>query len=364
MHIMLYMQTAHRLDFKKITQGYQKQAIAVLFAVCILFGGIAIANAETATVAPQATAQPTTAARNSATASATATPVSIDATATDAPETAVETIIEDFEGGHWLYENTETGIRIEITRKIDEDKKILWYEADLQCNENTPLQFITANLENPGKGFSYPEMLVCRHQAVFGINDDQFGHRMYNRQKVGIIIRNGKLISSLTRKSGNLSWPTLDTAAFFSDGSMQTFSSQEHTGEEYLAMGAQTVLSFGPWLVQKGETNPLCAKHFTTREPRTAIGMIAPYHYIVLSVEGRVKQSRGVGMQWLAEQMKALGAQEAINLDGGKTTSLVFMGKSLKSNNPTGKPLKRRSVSGMITLGTSDKIPTEIEMVD
>ena len=145
---------------------------------------------------------------------------------------------------------------------------------------------------------------------------------------------------------------------------MQTFSSQEHTGEEYLAMGAQTVLSFGPWLVQKGETNPLCAKHFTTREPRTAIGMIAPYHYIVISVEGRVKQSRGVGMQWLAEQMKALGAQEAINLDGGKTTSLVFMGKSLKSNNPTGKPLKRRSVSGMITLGTSDKIPTEIEMVD
>ena len=197
-----------------------------------------------------------------------------------------------------------------------------------------------------------------REQAVFGINDDQFGHRIYNHVMVGIIIRNGKLISDRTRRNGNLSWPTLDTAAFFSDGSMLTFNSQDHTGEEYLHMGASTVLSFGPWLVQRGTINPLCNKYFTTREPRTAIGMIEPYHYVAISVEGRVAQSRGVGMQWLAERMLALHAKEAINLDGGKTTSLIFMGKSLKSNNPDGKFIKRRSVTGMITLGTSAQVPS------
>lgn len=274
------------------------------------------------------------------------------------PAATDEVIVEDVEAGYWLYEKASEGIRIEIHRYQDEENAILWYEADLQCNQAHPLQFFTSNEDNPGKGFNFPEVVMRRNQAVFGVNDDQFGHRMYNHKTVGIIIRNGKLISNKTRTSGNLSWPTLDTAAFFADGSMQCFDSKEHTGEEYLQMGATTVLSFGPWLVRGGELNPLCEHHFTTREPRTAIGMIAPYHYIAISVEGRVKQSRGVGMQWLAEKMQALHAQEAINLDGGKTTSLVFMGKSLKINNPNGNYVKRRTVTGMITLGTSALVPS------
>jgi hypothetical protein len=275
-----------------------------------------------------------------------------------------EVIIEDFEKGYWFYENAADGIRIEIQRKLDEKGKVLWYEADLKFSEKSPLQFLTSNEESPGKGFSYPEVIMRRNQAVFGINDDQFGHRIYNHVMVGIIVRKGKLISNRTRRNGNLSWPTLDTAAFFSDGTMLTFNSQDYTGEEYLQMGASTVLSFGPWLVKRGVINPLCKKYFTTREPRTAIGMIEPYHFIAITVEGRVKQSRGVGMEWLAERMLALHAKEAINLDGGKTTSIIFMGKALKSNNPDGKFVKRRSVTGMITLGTSALVPPEEDLED
>ncbi len=269
-----------------------------------------------------------------------------------------ETIVEDTQAGYWFYENSDAGIRIEIHRFEDEEKAIVWYEADLRFCQQSQLQFLTANEENPGKGFAFPEVIMRTHQAVFGVNDDQFGHRIYNHKTVGIIIRNGKLIANKSRKNGNLSWPTLDTAAFFPDGRMLCYSSQDHTGEEYLAMGATTVLSFGPWLVMRGETNPLCDKHFTTREPRTAIGMIEPYHFVAISVEGRIKQSRGVGMLWLAEKMKALGAQEAINLDGGKTTSLIFMGKPLRINNPNGNYVKRRTVTGMITLGTSAQVPS------
>lgn len=274
-----------------------------------------------------------------------------------ADEVKKEVIIEDAEQGYWFYENTDTGIRIEIHRKIDEIEKILWYEADLRFTENALLQFPVANEESPGKGFAYPEVIARSTQSVFGINDDQFGHRIYNHKPVGIIIRNGKLISNKTKKNNNLSWPTLDTVAFYRDGSMRTFASQTYTGEEYLQQGAYTVLSFGPWLVREGKLNPLCEKHFTTREPRTAIGMIEPYHFVTITVEGRVKQSRGVGMQWLAERMLALHAQEAINLDGGKTTSLLFMGKRLKSNYKTGKFVKLRSVTGMITLGNSAQVP-------
>lgn len=296
----------------------------------------------------------------SASASVTATVSPSDAglePADASASTGDETITEDFDNGYWLYESASQGVRIEIRRYEDADDSILWYEADLQFSANSPLRFLASNEENPGKGFLYPERLARENQAVFAVNDDQFGYREYNRKTVGVIIRNGEILSEKTHKSGNLSWPTLDTAAFFADGTMRVFQSRELTAQEYLDQGASTVLSFGPWLVRDGEINSLLTNHFTTREPRTAIGMISPYHFIVLSVEGRNKYSRGVGMAWLADKMQSLGATEALNLDGGKTACLIFMGKRLEITNPEGLVLSGRSVSGLIALGTSDSVP-------
>lgn len=280
------------------------------------------------------------------------------ATPTAAPTPAAdETIVADNDAGHWLYESKAQGVRIEITRHEDTDQVVLWYEADLQFSPQSPLRFLLANEQAPGKGFYYPERLVRDHQAVFGINDDQFGHRVYNHEITGVIVRDGVALYTKTKPDGNQSWPVLDTAAFFADGTMRAFSSSAHTAEEYVAMGAQTVLSFGPWLVQNGMVNPLLKSGFKTREPRSAIGMVAPYHFVVLSVEGREKRSRGVNVAWLAERMQALGATEAVNLDGGKTCCIVFMGKKLDTTNPEGIVRSGRSVSGMIALGTSALVP-------
>ena len=270
---------------------------------------------------------------------------------------ARETVEADFEGGRWLYEDTERGVCIEIVRREDEENRVLWYEADLRFGEASPLRFLTANEESPGKGFWYPERLAREKRAVFAINDDQFGHRVYNHDTVGVIVRGGEVLSERTRKSGSKGWPPLDTAAFFPDGSMRVFESAEHTGEEYLAMGAENVLAFGPWLVRGGEINPALETSYRTREPRTAIGMIEPYHYVALYVEGRVERSGGVACEWLAQRMAELGAAEAINLDGGKTSCLVFMGVKLSISNPDGRVRDGRSVSGMIGLGESDLAP-------
>ncbi|HNW87973.1 MAG TPA: phosphodiester glycosidase family protein [Candidatus Limiplasma sp.] len=313
-------------------------------AALLLFSGILLLGAAPTTQsAATATLQP------EATAGSTATPQSTSA--------ADETIVEEPDQGYWFYESKSQGIRIEITRHEDTDNTILWYEADLRFAEQSPLQFLVANEDKPGKGFYYPERLIRDHKAVFGINDDQFGHRVYNHDTTGIIIRNGVALYTKTNSSGNLGWPTLDTAAFFPDGTMRVFASEDHTADEYLQMGAQTVLSFGPWLVKDGETNPLLAKYFKTREPRSAIGMVEPYHFVVVSVEGREKRSRGVGVQWLADRMQELHATEAMNLDGGKTCCIVFMGKKLDTTNPTGAVRSGRSVSGMIALGTSEQVP-------
>ena len=270
---------------------------------------------------------------------------------------AQETVEADFESGRWLYEDAAQGVRIEITRHEDTENRVLWYEADLVCGEDSPLRFLTANEDAPGRGFWYPERLAREKRAVFAINDDQFGHRVYNHDTVGVIVRGGEVLSERTRKSGSRGWPPLDTAAFFPDGSMRVFESAEHTGEEYVQMGAETVLAYGPWLVRGGEINPALETSYRTKEPRTAIGMIEPYHYVAVFVEGRIKRSGGVPVQWLAERMAGLGAVEAINLDGGKTSCLLFMGTKISLSNPDGRVRDGRSVSGLIGLGESDLVP-------
>ena len=77
-----------------------------------------------------------------------------------------------------------------------------------------------------------------------------------------------------------------------------------------------TALAFGPWLARGGGINPALETSCRTGEPRTAIGMIEPYHYVALFVEGRIKRG-GVPVRRLAGRMAGLGAVEAVNLDGG-----------------------------------------------
>ena len=134
---------------------------------------------------------------------------------------------------------------------------------------------------------------------------------------------------------------------------MKAFISDAHTADEYLAMGARHVLSFGPMLVAQGELVDyvMSPKYYPYHEPRLAIGMIEPYHYMILAVEGREDGSKGAKLDWMAEKMKELGCTEALNLDGGGTAALMFMGEVL---NRSDKDM--RSVSTLIGFGQSEKV--------
>lgn len=69
---------------------------------------------------------------------------------------AQETAEADFEGGRWLYEDTAQGARVEIVRHEDTENRVLRYEADLVCGEDSPLRFLTANEASPGRGSVFP----------------------------------------------------------------------------------------------------------------------------------------------------------------------------------------------------------------
>ena len=53
--------------------------------------------------------------------------------------------------------------------------------------------------------------------------------------------------------------------------------------------------------------------------------MIAPGSCCALVITGRKEGSKGAYFGWMAEKRLEMGAQEALNLDGGGTSALVFM---------------------------------------
>lgn len=135
--------------------------------------------------------------------------------------------------------------------------------------------------------------------------------------------------------------PNYETLALMADGTAQSLPSKEKSAEEYLAEGATDVFTFGPCLVRDGELTEYLKTANTAYNPRLAVGVAEPGHYVVMVCEGRLKRSKGVQMAVLGQLMKDAGCQVAVNMDGGQTAVMAFMGKQLNqvsTDVPKGRP--------------------------
>lgn len=119
----------------------------------------------------------------------------------------------------------------------------------------------------------------------------------------------------------------------------------------------------GPWLVRNGravqvEEHDQGGFNRTTfterRHPRTAIGRTAQGEILWVTVDGRQPHSQGASLPELAQIMVRLGAVEAINLDGGGSTTLVV--RNLIVNSPSDGV--ERPVANMLMLFDDTTRPT------
>lgn len=273
-----------------------------------------------------------------------------------------EFVLDDPEQGVWRY-CTDT-LKIEIIRKTEtEPDKLIWYEAEVWSRKEI-FGFVT---NEPGKHFQraeWPETVCSKNGAVLAINADYASNRWNNihypkeRYKVGILLRDGEIMSSETKPSGNTGFPNLDTLAIYPDRSMEIHDSRELTAEEYQQRGAVDVLAFGPWLIRDGEVRDNLSRFATnTPNPRTALGMIEPGHYIAVMVEGRHRKSKGCSLVRLAELVKNRGCTQALNLDGGETACILFMGKQICTvGNASSKKGYARKEPEFLAIGTSELV--------
>lgn len=284
-----------------------------------------------------------------------------------------EYLLEDEKEGLWQYASKDLAITVTRTREKAKkgSKKIREYcVAEIWCSPDSPMGAIMtepyarygSNLVS-GKRQDDPEKLMAGHPSILAVSDDMYGLRIMEISKKktkydfhGVVIRNGEVKATKTRKSpgegkkDKRPWPNLDTLAVYRDGSMKTFVCDAMTAEEYLADGALHVFAFGPWLISGGEMNPALKneKYYPASEPRVAVGMIEPYHYIIIAASGRPKSAyTGVKLLWLAEKMQEYGCTEALNLDGGATVVMAFNNKIILQGDNNGK----RNIGSLIAFG-------------
>lgn len=89
-----------------------------------------------------------------------------------------------------------------------------------------------------------------------------------------------------------------------------------------------SIIGSGPMMLQDGQRIDMGTGAFVTlRHPRTAIGTSDNKVYLV-TVDGRSKgNSLGVNLNELANILKWLGAENALNLDGGGSTTMYIEGQ-------------------------------------
>ena len=120
------------------------------------------------------------------------------------------------------------------------------------------------------------------------------------------------------------------------------------------AVGGRPVLVRDSAIVPEVDTEG-AAGFATSRHPRTAVGIAANgTRLLLITVDGRQKPySDGMTLRELANLMLALGARDAINLDGGGSTTLVYKeprSRQLTIANRPSDPTGERAVGNALAV--------------
>lgn len=277
-----------------------------------------------------------------------------------------EYVFADDENGRYMFVNRT--LRVVISRSIEspDNKSFYCFTADIWCDTEAG-ELPTTVFKDPEKKKSVKDFvrnIAMENKAVFATTTDYYIYRIKADYPTGIEVRNGEVIfddpHKLMYSKGSM--PTYETLALYSDGHADSLPNKEKSAGQYVEEGAVQVYSFGPCLVKDGKLTEYSLKLTNqSYNPRLAIGVAEDGHYIVVMCEGRVKRSKGVQMADLAQIMLDRGCTLAVNMDGGQSAVVTFMGHQLNqvvSSDPNG-----REQADILIFGTSEQVGS-FEMAD
>lgn len=168
------------------------------------------------------------------------------------------------------------------------------------------------------------------HRVIAGMNADYFN--MKNGIPEEMVVKEGKRLKDDFLPHRNFMGLLKNGKVIIGDSLF--YSKNKNRLKE--ALGGYQLL------VKDGKAVPQLNNSFsTTRHPRTAAGIINKHTVIFVVVDGRHPEySNGMPLKELARLMKLLGAETAINLDGGGSSTFISLdpktGKWINRNKPSG----------------------------
>lgn len=331
-------------------QRVRSLVFTAILGLAVLLYGLAdrylIEHVE-GTVSASTTTSMTRTASTTTSSNAGVAPTAASATAAVAPTSSSTTVASSSsakaQSDAWNYASDNLDIQIEQVQSGSGNNLVTYYVADVQLKNGASLQSAFAKNEFGRNIVETTSEIAVNHGAIFAINGDYYGFR-----SDGVEIRNGVVYRDEAARTG---------LAVYENGEMDSYDETEVSTAELLADGVWQTFSFGPVLIEDGQTvtdfvSVKIDKNFGNRSiqdcnPRTGIGMISANHYIFIVVDGRSQESRGVTLEEFAQLFAGYGCQEAYNLDGGGSSTMYFMGRVV--NNPQGRN-SERGVSDIIYL--------------
>ena len=231
----------------------------------------------------------------------------------------------------------EAGAEVRLTEYYEYDTRI--YVADVWVDSVS--QLLTAFAEDSfGRNVTAATSeIAADNGALLAINGD-----FYGAHESGLVIRNGVLYRDTAQKG-------TDVLCIYADGTMKVYAYGEKTAEELLAEGVWQAFSFGPGLLSDGAVTVSATEEVgraRASNPRTAIGMIEPGHYVFVVSDGRTDESEGLSLSELAEFLQRLGVTVAYNLDGGGSSTMVYQGEVVNNPTSSGRSIREREVSDIV----------------
>ncbi|GAB4195361.1 MAG: hypothetical protein Kow00105_09600 [Phycisphaeraceae bacterium] len=157
--------------------------------------------------------------------------------------------------------------------------------------------------------------------AQLAINATFFGMGATDTDNIGLVVSRGEPVSPFRGD-----WPAINIDSHnrvaIVRGEHDTFHVTSPEGVElYNAVaGSDQIVTDG-----KPIENQPDRAFFTTQHPRTAIGVTADNRLLLVTVDGRQPGfSEGMSLDELARFMIELGAVQALNLDGGGSTTMAI----------------------------------------
>ncbi len=236
---------------------------------------------------------------------------------------------------------SDENITITITTKVVNDTTV--YICDIYCS----IQYLQTALANSTYGTNVTEKtseIADSVGAILAINGD-----FYGANKKGYVIKNGVLYRDTVRNDSEYG-----DLVVYSDGSWDIIYEDEISAEELMEDGVVQLFAFGPTLVYDGEivvSEDDEVDRSMTNNPRTAIGIVEDGHYVFVVSDGRTDESEGLSLYELAQVLEDCGCTLAYNLDGGGSSTLVFMGEVINKPTTLGNGIKEREVSDIVYIG-------------